>query len=117
MISLDAGIGAIAGAALAAATMYLVVVPIERADAKRGLVAEVRATAAEAKASELERQVNAGRIVIDAYQAQLKNVRAQQAVADAEEEQRNADYAKRLASEKRSCGITDADRKFLYDGK
>lgn len=101
------------GAALASAVCWLIVVPMERADARGGYVLEVRAQAAEAKANELQRQYEAGQVVISAYQDQLRNARAKQAVEDAEDEKRIADYEKQLATAGRSCALDDADFDFL----
>ncbi len=73
-----------AGAAAGIGLAYLTIVPLERADARRGYVQEAIATAAEAKLSELQRQVAAGEIVIASYQEILKNTRAKDAAEDAQ---------------------------------
>lgn len=107
----------IIGACIAAVLMYLVVVPIERADAAKGKVDEYRATSAEAERDELQRQVKAGQIVIDAYQVQLRNVRAKEEAAANELEQRIAENEALRTADGRSCSMDDADVKFLLDSK
>jgi hypothetical protein len=105
------------GACVAVAAMYLVVVPIERADARKGLVSEYRATSAEAERDELQRQLNAGKIVIDAYDVQLRNAYAkQEATADELEKRILENEAIRTAGNRR-CDLDDSDRKFLLHGK
>jgi hypothetical protein len=105
----------VAGACVAAVLMFLVVVPLERADAKRGLVTEYRAVSAEAERNELTRQLNAGKIVIDAYQVQLRNARAkEESTANDLEKRITENEALRKASG-RVCTLDDADRKFLLD--
>lgn len=109
-----AGLARIAiGAALALVVCWLFVIPAERADARSGYVLEVRALTAEAKRDELQRQYNAGQIVISAYQTQLKNARDKQAVEDAEDEKRITEYETKLASAGRSCALDGADLDFL----
>lgn len=109
-----AGIARIAiGAAFAAVIGWWFVIPAERADARSGYVLEVRALSAEAERDELQRQYNAGQIVISAYQVQLKNARAKQAVDAAEDERRISAYEQKLSAAGRSCAIDDADLDFL----
>lgn len=109
-----AGIARIAiGATFAAVIGWLFVIPAERAEARSGYVLEVRAISAEAQRDELQRQYNAGQIVISAYQVQLKNARAKQAVEDAEDEQRISAYEQKLSAAGRSCALDDADLDFL----
>lgn len=105
------------GAAAAALLFWLIIIPLEVSQAKQGMVLEVRATAAEAKAAELERQVSAGRIVIEAYQVQLKNSRAAEATQRDEAEKRISEYEALRKTSGRSCSVDDIDRKFLLDLK
>lgn len=86
-----------------------------RADAVRGKVDEYRATAAEAERDELIRQVNAGKIVIDAYQVQLRNVRAKEEATANEVERRIAENEALRKATGRACVIDGADAKFLLD--
>jgi hypothetical protein len=105
------------GAAASALLFWLLIIPLEVREAKQGMVLEVRATAAEAKAAELERQVSAGRIVIDAYQVQLKNSRAAEASQRDEAEKRISEYEALRKTSGRSCSLDDIDRRFLLDLK
>lgn len=101
------------GASVAVALMFLVVVPMERADAKRGLVTEYRAKSAEAERDELKRQYEAGKIVIDAYQVQLRNARAKEEATANDLEQRILENEALRKSSGRSCAVDDADTRFL----
>ncbi len=104
------------GAALAALVFWLVIIPLEVRQARQGMVLEVRATAAEAKAAELQRQVTAGAIVIEAYQVQLKNARAAEQAASDEVEKRISDYEALRKTSGRSCSIDQLDYDFLMRG-
>lgn len=105
------------GACVAVVSMFLFVVPAERADARKGLVSEYRATAAEAERDELQRQVKAGQTVIDAYGVQLRNAYAkEEATADDLEKRILENEALRAAGNRR-CDLDDLDRKFLLHGK
>jgi preprotein translocase subunit SecF len=110
-------IGAFVGACIAIAFMYLVIVPIERADAKKGTVSEYRATSAEAERDELQRQLNGGKIVIEAYQVQLKNSRAKEEATANELETRITENEALRKARGKSSGLDDADVKFLLDTK
>jgi len=101
--------GVVAGICLA----YLVIVPIERADARRGYVQEDRALAAEAKLTEVQRQVTAGEIVIASYQEILKNARAKDAADDAQFAQDRKDFEAKLAAAGRSCSLDAGDLDWL----
>jgi len=105
------------GACVAAVLMYVIVVPLERSDAVKGKVDEYRATSAEAKVTELERQLKGGQIVIDAYQVQLRNVRAKEEATANDLEQRILENEALRKAKGRSDGIDDADIKFLLDPK
>lgn len=84
-----------------------------RAAAVKGMVSEYRATSAEAERDELARQVSAGKIVIDAYQVQLRNVRAkEEATANDLEKRITENEALRKASG-RACTLDDVDSQFL----
>ncbi|MER8427845.1 hypothetical protein [Mesorhizobium sp. M1403] len=97
-----------AGAAAGIALAYMTIVPLERADARKGYVQEDRAIAAEARLAEVQRQVHAGEIVIASYQEILKNARAKDAADDAQLAKDRKDFEAKLAAAGRSCGI-DAD--------
>lgn len=105
------------GAAAASLLFWLIIIPLEVREAKHGMVQEVRAVAAETKAAELERQVSAGAIVIEAYQVQLKNSRAAEEAAADEVEKRISEYETLRKTSGRSCSLDDIDRKFLLDLK
>lgn len=105
------------GAAVAALLFWLIIIPLEVREAKQGMVLEVRAVAAEAKAAELERQVSAGAIVIEAYQVQLKNSRAAEEAAAGEVEKRISEYEALRKTAGRSCTVDPADHRFLLDLK
>jgi len=99
------------------ALCYLILVPLERADAKRGMVTEYRALSAEAERDELARQIKGGQIVIDAYQVQLRNVRAkEEATANDLERRITENEALRKASG-RVCTVDDIDTRFLLDSR
>lgn len=105
----------LAGACVAAVLMLLVVVPLERAAAKRAQETEYRAVSAEAERDELQRQLKGGKIVIDAYQVQLRNARAkEEARADEDEKRITENEALRKASG-RADGLDASDVKFLLD--
>ncbi|MRG53985.1 hypothetical protein GF108_00095 [Phyllobacterium sp. SYP-B3895] len=108
-----AALYALAGAAVTATFYALVIIPIERNDARRGYVAEAQATAAEAKADKIERERRADQIVIDAYQVKLKNTRAAEAEKVEQHETKIADYEAKLKAAGRSCLVDDADRNWL----
>lgn len=101
------------GGACAWVVMSLIIVPMERADAVRGKVDEFRATAAEAERDELRRQLTAGNIVIEAYQAQLRNVRAKEEATANEVERQIAENEALRAASGRVCALDDADVEFL----
>lgn len=105
------------GACVAVVLMYIVVIPLERSRAVRGLVTEYRAKSAEAERDELRRQVSAGQIVIDAYQVQLRNVRAKEEAATNELEQRIFENEALRTAGGRSCAMDDADVKFLLNDR
>lgn len=115
MWKLWAAIGAIAGACVAVVLMYLTVVPWQRADAVKGKVDEYRAISAEAERDELQRQVKAGQIVIDAYQVQLRNVRAQEEATANDLEKRILENEALRKAVGRADALDDADVKFLLD--
>lgn len=97
------------GIAIGVGFSYLVIVPLERADARAGYVQEDRALAAEAKSAELARQVEAGNIVVASYQEVLKNARAKDAVNDAELEKGRVEFEAKLKAAGRDCGLTADD--------
>jgi predicted ATPase with chaperone activity len=88
-------------------------VPTERAKAaaaaREGYVVEARATAAEAKAAELQRQVNAGQLVISSYQEIAKNDRTRDEQMAADTETRIRDYEKLLRAAGRRCDLNADD--------
>ncbi len=103
----------LAGACVAAVLMLLVVVPLERADAKRAQETEYRAVSAEAERDELARQLDAGQIVIDAYQVQLRNVRAKEELTANDLEKRITENEALRKASGRACTVDDGDARFL----
>ncbi|MBB3234458.1 hypothetical protein [Phyllobacterium endophyticum] len=95
-------------------------VPSERAKAadaaRQGYVTEARATAAEAKTAELQRQVNAGQLVISSYQKIAKNDRARDEQIAADTETRIRDHEKLLRSAGRNCDL-NADDIRMYESR
>lgn len=81
--------------------------------AKKGLVPEfqVKALQAQLDAEAVQRRANA--LVIEAYQAQLRNARAAEAARIEQTEQEIADYEKRLADAGRICLLDRDDIEFL----
>ena len=102
-----------AGAAAGIGLAYITIVPLERADARRGYVQEDRAIAAEAKLAEVQRQVDAGQIVIASYQEILRNARAKDAADDEQLAKDRKDFEAKLAAAGRSCGIDQSDLDWL----
>jgi hypothetical protein len=102
-----------AGIAGGIALAWVTIVPFERADARNGYVQEDRALSAEAKLVEVQRQVEAGQIVIASYQEILKNARAKDAADDAQLALDRKDFEAKLAAAGRSCGIDSGDLDWL----
>lgn len=98
-----------AGIAGGIALAYVTIVPLERADARRGYVQEDRAIAAEAKLDEVQRQVHAGEIVIASYQEILRNARAKDAADDAQLSKDRKAFEAKLAAAGRKCGLDQSD--------
>lgn len=105
------------GGTISIVLMLVIVVPLERLDAAKGKVDEYRATSAEAERDELQRQLKGGQIVIDAYQEQLKNIRAKEESTANDLEKRIAENEALRKANGRSDGIDDADVKFLLDAR
>jgi uncharacterized protein YlxW (UPF0749 family) len=105
----------VAGACVAAVLMFLVVVPLERADAKRAQETEYRAVSAEAERDELQRQLKGGQIVIDAYQVQLRNVRSKEESTANDLERKIAENEALRKALGRTDGVDPSDVKFLLD--
>lgn len=117
-------IGGIAGIlrfALGLGAMFiiaqLVLIPIATSKAVSAYEDLYRVKSLGAENAELKRQIEAGKLVIDAYQVQYKAALAKQEADNAEDEKRISDYEAILRSESRSCRLSDTDRKFLLDGK
>ncbi|MBZ9894255.1 hypothetical protein LB545_07845 [Mesorhizobium sp. BR1-1-6] len=102
-----------AGVAAGVGLAYLTIVPLERADARRGYVQEDRAISAEAKLAEVQRQVSAGQVVIASYQEILKNARAKDAADDAQFAKDRKEFEAKLAAAGRSCGLDSGDLDWL----
>lgn len=107
----------ITGASIAFAVCAAIVIPLERRAARQQAELTFKAGAAQAKADELQRQVNGGNIVIAAYQEQLKNARAVQAADNEAAEKRIREYEDLRKTSGRSCAVDDIDRRFLLDLK
>lgn len=102
-----------AGVAAGIALAYVTIVPLERADARRGYVQEDRAIAAEAKLTEVQRQVDAGQIVIASYQEILKNARAKDAEDDAQLAKDRAEFEAKVAAAGRAWNLDQSDVDWL----
>ncbi|RUV98331.1 hypothetical protein EOA88_00390 [Mesorhizobium sp. M5C.F.Ca.IN.020.14.1.1] len=102
-----------AGLAGGIALAYLTIVPLERADARRGYVQEDRAIAAEAKLAEVQRQIHAGEIVIASYQEILRNARQKDAADDAKLARDRTEFEAKLAAAGRSCNLDAGDLDWL----
>ncbi len=81
--------------------------------AKRGLVPEFQIKALQAQLDAETQQRRANALVIEAYQAQLRNARAAEAARIEQTEQEIADYEKRLADAGRVCLLDRDDIEFL----
>lgn len=81
-------------------------------EARAGYVVEQRATAAEALAKELQRQIQGQQIVIDAYQVQYKNQLAKDAERNAADEEA---IRQRQAEQKAAGGPKPGDLFDEYD--
>jgi hypothetical protein len=77
--------------------------------ARQSYVLLAEKTAAEAKANELQRQVNAGQIVISSYQEIAKNAKASEQAATDAAEIRIKDYETKLSANGKSCPLTGDD--------
>lgn len=78
-----------------------------------GYVLQSEKTAAEAKASEMERQARANKIVADAYQVQYRNQLQKDDLADAQAEQERKAHAADNIAKGRDDGLDDSDIQFL----
>jgi uncharacterized protein YdbL (DUF1318 family) len=94
-------------------------VPTERAKAagaaREGYVVEARATAAEAKAAELQRQVNAGQIVISSYQEIARNAKASEQKVSGHAEQQIRNNETILRNTGRSWLLDQSDIDFVLE--
>lgn len=78
-----------------------------------GYVLQSKVDAAEAKLAEVQRQVDAGQIVIASYQEILKNARAKDAEDDAQLAKDRKEFEAKLAAAGRSCAIDAGDLDWL----
>lgn len=117
LIALLGGVGGAlrlaAGVAAGIGFAYLVIVPLERSDARRGYVLQAQVEAAEAKLAEVQRQVDAGQIVIESYQTILKNARAKDAVEDEQFARDRRDFEAKLVAAGRGCQLDSSDLDWL----
>jgi hypothetical protein len=111
--TIKAGAYGALGAFGASLIFWLFIIPIKEDAARKGYVVEARATAAEAKLLEAQRQITAGNIVISSYQEIAKNAKAAEAQTLADAELRNQQYEKVLRDAGRACTLNDADLDFL----
>lgn len=81
--------------------------------AKKGLVPEFQVKALQAQLDAEAQQRRANALVIESYQAQLRNARAAEAARIEQTEQEIADYEKRLADAGRVCLLDRNDIEFL----
>ena len=81
--------------------------------ARHGYVLEATATAATARADELQRQIDTQRILSDAYEASYNELLQKQTVQDAETEKAIALNENQRRLEGRTCPLSSADLDFL----
>lgn len=81
--------------------------------AKKGLVPEFQVKSLQAQLDAEAQQRRANALVIESYQAQLRNARASEAARIEQTEQEIADYEKRLADAGRVCLLDRDDIEFL----
>lgn len=84
-----------------------------RQEALVGYVLQSKVDAAEAKLTEVQRQVAAGQIVIASYQEILKNARAKDAADDEKFAKERKDFEALLVAAGRSCGLDAGDLEWL----
>lgn len=84
-----------------------------RHDALVGYVLQSKADAAEAKLAEVQRQADAGQVVIESYQEILRNARAKDAEDDAKFAKERKDFEALLVAAGRSCNIDAGDLLWL----
>ncbi len=84
-----------------------------RHEALVGYVLQSKVDAAEAKLTEVQRQVDAGQVVIASYQEILKNARAKDAADDEQLAKDRKDFEAKIAAAGRSCGIDQSDLDWL----
>lgn len=119
--TLIGGIGGVVRIAMACAltaalaTIYTQTVAIPRAvsEAKSSYASELRTETAQQLSYELQRQAKAYQTVIDAYQAQYRNVLADQAKRNEEIEKDIAENEKSRSAEGRACPLSQSDIDFL----
>lgn len=78
-----------------------------------GYVLKSKADAAEAKLTEVQRQLSAGEIVIASYQEILKNARSKDAEDDAKFAKERKDFETLLVAAGRSCSLNAGDLDWL----
>ncbi len=120
----SAAVGLVVGAAVAIAVCVAVyeglpfglvdgrVDEVRRA-AREGYVQEARAVAAEVKAAELQRQLDAGRKALAGYAELLAAAQRAEMLASDELEKRISDYEALLAAAGRSCLLDKHDLDWL----
>lgn len=84
-----------------------------RREALVGYVLQSKADAAEAKLAEVQRQVDAGQIVIASYQEILKNARAKDAADDAQLAKDRAEFEAKVAAAGRAWKLDQSDLDWL----
>ena len=88
-----------------------------RREALVGYVLQSKVDAAEAKLTEVQRQVAAGEVVIASYQEILKNARAKDAEDDAKFAKERKQFEGLLVAAGRSCGLDQGDLDWLKRGE
>ena len=111
--ALKVGSGIVAGIVAMLTYNWVIHDPMVRASARSEYVALAEHTAAVAKRDELQRQVNAGNLVIESYQVQLRNARAADAAKTAQIETEIAEYEVRIKDADRRCDLDDNDIRWL----
>lgn len=111
ILRMSAAAGLIFLLGLAYVTLWTI--PAAKEEGRHGYVLEATATAATARADELQRQIDVQRPLLDAYSAGFNDLLQKQAAQDAETEKAIAlnENARRLDG--RSCPLTNDDLEFL----
>jgi uncharacterized protein YlxW (UPF0749 family) len=106
-------VGAVAAGILAYAITYLIIVPLERADARRGYVILAEKTALASQLAEERRQRLAGAQALEEHRKRLAVSLASEDQANARLEKEIAENEKAVDAAGRACRADDADLDFF----